>query len=131
MNDRLTRSKDDRVISGVCGGLARYFGLDATLIRILFVLITLAGGAGVLLYFILLILMPLDTSVGSDINYVREENKQRTILLAGAGLVIFGIWNLLSQTHILSWLNWQHMWPLVLVAIGISMIVGKNKGSVL
>ena len=43
---RLTKSPTDRVIDGVCGGLGEYFAFDATLVRLLFVAFTLAGGAG-------------------------------------------------------------------------------------
>lgn len=55
---KLTRSASDKMIAGVCGGLAKYFGIDAVLVRILFVLFALAGGPGILLYIILWIVMP-------------------------------------------------------------------------
>ena len=58
-NDRrLTRSRRDRKIAGVCGGLADYSGIDATLIRILFVIIALAGGGGLLIYLALWLILP-------------------------------------------------------------------------
>jgi signal transduction histidine kinase len=47
------RSREDRVLAGVCGGLAARLGVDATLVRLLFALLALAGGAGILLYFAL------------------------------------------------------------------------------
>ena len=49
---RLRRSRDDRWLSGLCGGLGRYFNLDPVLVRILFVVLTLFGGSGILLYLI-------------------------------------------------------------------------------
>ena len=55
---RLTRSSEDRVIAGVCGGIARHFGIDSTLVRIAAVALTLFGGAGALLYLAALVLMP-------------------------------------------------------------------------
>jgi phage shock protein C len=55
---RLYRSKQDRQIAGVCGGLAEYFNVDATLIRLGFLLLTLMGGPGLLLYIILAIVVP-------------------------------------------------------------------------
>ncbi len=61
MKKRLVRTHDDRIMGGVCGGLARHFNVDTVLIRLAFVLFTLAGGAGPLVYLILLILMPLGT----------------------------------------------------------------------
>jgi len=66
MSKRLMRTQDDRMLGGVCGGLARYFDIDPVLVRLAFVLFTLAGGAGPLAYLILLIVMPLDTGVGEE-----------------------------------------------------------------
>ena len=63
MQKRLIRTNDDRMIGGVCGGLSRYFKIDAVLVRLAFVLLTIYGGAGPLVYLLLLILMPLDTDV--------------------------------------------------------------------
>ena len=57
---RLERSNDDRWLLGVCGGLAAYFGVDSTLIRVLFVLFSFAVGGGIFLYLILWIVMPLE-----------------------------------------------------------------------
>jgi phage shock protein C len=59
MNKKLTRSTTDRMIAGVCGGLAEYFNLDPAIVRLVFLLFTLAGGAGPLIYFVLWIIMPL------------------------------------------------------------------------
>jgi phage shock protein C len=49
------------MIAGVCGGIAEYLGVDPTLIRVLWVLITLMAGVGVLLYLILWVIMPLQS----------------------------------------------------------------------
>ncbi len=63
-NRRLTRSSTDRMLGGVCGGLANYLGVDSTLVRIGFVLLTLSG-LSPLVYLILWVVIPSDTSVGS------------------------------------------------------------------
>jgi phage shock protein C len=55
---KLYRSKTDRVLAGVCGGLAQYFNLDATLIRVLFVLLAVLGGAGLVVYVAMWIIVP-------------------------------------------------------------------------
>ena len=55
---QLALSKSDRVIAGVCGGIARYLGVDSTFIRVLAVVFFLAGGSGILAYIIAWILMP-------------------------------------------------------------------------
>lgn len=55
---RLYRSRSDRQIAGVCGGLAEYFDVDATIVRLLFVAFALLGGPGLLLYIIMAIVVP-------------------------------------------------------------------------
>jgi phage shock protein C len=55
---RLFRSRDERMISGVCGGIAEYFRVDPTLVRLLFVLFALAGGPGLIAYIVLAIIVP-------------------------------------------------------------------------
>ncbi|MBK9714869.1 MAG: PspC domain-containing protein [Kouleothrix sp.] len=57
MNSQITRSKDDRMIGGVCGGLARYFGVDSTIVRLVFVLAVLSG-VSPLVYLLLWIVLP-------------------------------------------------------------------------
>ena len=55
---RLTLSVTDKKFAGVCGGLAEYFGVDATLVRLISVVLTLLGGSGLLIYGIAWIIMP-------------------------------------------------------------------------
>ncbi len=64
--ERLTRSRTDRVLSGVCGGLGRHLGIDPLLVRLAFLLLVLAGGVGVLLYLALAILVPAEDQAGRD-----------------------------------------------------------------
>jgi phage shock protein PspC (stress-responsive transcriptional regulator) len=58
MTTRITKSKTDRVIDGVCGGLAEYFGIDSLLVRLAFVALMFINGIGVILYIIFVIIMP-------------------------------------------------------------------------
>ncbi len=55
---KLYRSRTNRKLAGVCGGLAQYFNMDATLIRVLFIVVTLLGGAGGLIYLVMWIVVP-------------------------------------------------------------------------
>jgi phage shock protein C len=57
-NRKLYRSNTDKMIAGVCAGLAEYINIDPTVVRLVFVILILLGGNGLLLYFILWILMP-------------------------------------------------------------------------
>lgn len=59
MGAQLKKSRTDRMISGVCGGIAEYLGWDPTIVRIIFVIATFMGwGSPILLYFILALVMP-------------------------------------------------------------------------
>lgn len=55
---KLYRSKTERKLCGVCGGFAKYFEIDATILRILLVVFVLCGGAGILLYLICALFIP-------------------------------------------------------------------------
>jgi phage shock protein PspC (stress-responsive transcriptional regulator) len=59
MNKKLKRSQTNRTLTGVCGGIAEYLNMDATIIRIIFVIATIVGfGSPVLIYLILMFIMP-------------------------------------------------------------------------
>ena len=60
---KLTKSTTDRKIDGVCGGIANYFGVDPTLIRLAWIIFACLGGSGLLAYIIAAIIMPKDTDV--------------------------------------------------------------------
>ena len=55
---KLYRSRSERMIAGVCGGLGEFFGIDATLLRVLFVLLAVFGGSGIIIYLVTLIIVP-------------------------------------------------------------------------
>jgi len=61
MNKKLTRSNDDVMVAGVAAGLAEYLDIDPVLVRLLFVLLTVFGGNGILVYAILWLLMPQES----------------------------------------------------------------------
>lgn len=58
MDKKLVRLSGDRMVAGVCSGLAQYFNIDPTIVRLLFVVATLFNGAGLLAYIIMWIVLP-------------------------------------------------------------------------
>jgi len=60
MDNKLYRSMTDKRVAGVCGGLAKYFNIDPTLVRLAFVFLALAGGPGFLIYLIMWIVLPCE-----------------------------------------------------------------------
>lgn len=67
-NDRLTRSRDDRLVGGVAGGLGAYLGIDPALVRVGFVLLAVFGGSGVVLYLALWLLLPPDDDAARPVD---------------------------------------------------------------
>ena len=60
MSKRLSRSRSNRKLAGVCGGVAEFLGWDPTLVRVLWIVLTMLGGSGILIYLILWVAMPED-----------------------------------------------------------------------
>jgi len=69
MSKRLYKSRTEKVIDGVCGGIADYFGIDPTLVRLLWIASIFAGGAGIILYIIAMIIIPTEP-------YQQSQNSQ-------------------------------------------------------
>jgi phage shock protein PspC (stress-responsive transcriptional regulator) len=80
---RFLRSSSDRVIGGVGGGLGRYFGIDATLVRIALVVLAMLGGTGLVIYAAALILVPNDGEVPDSPTSTRDR-----YLVAGLAIVL-------------------------------------------
>lgn len=57
---KLYRSRKDKMIAGVCGGLAKYFGIDSTWVRLIFLVLLLLGGSALLVYLIMWLIIPIE-----------------------------------------------------------------------
>ncbi len=55
---KLYRSNNHRIIAGVCGGIAEYFNIDPTIVRLIFIIVSLLGGSGILAYLIAALIIP-------------------------------------------------------------------------
>jgi phage shock protein PspC (stress-responsive transcriptional regulator) len=136
---KLYRNRETGKIAGVCSGLAEYFEMDVTLLRIIFVVLTLAsGGFGLLIYLILAIVMPASEAeeaslprgkdLGDNINNLAAEVRDsggvgRLRNFFGFALILFGAWLLLVQ-FFPQWLslNWNFVWPAALVVLGLLLL---------
>jgi len=150
MNARLCRSRTNYMLGGVCGGLGQYFGIDATIVRLVFVLLAIWGGAGTLIYLILWIVMPredrVDTAgkspferdelgsrvrqVGDDIREAVQKPKPEAAKFLGIGLVLAGLLIFLQNLNLqfLSFLKMDLFWPVLLVVLGVVLLVRALKG---
>ena len=115
----LRRSRDDRVIGGVCAGLGRYLGIDPVLLRIAFVVLAIAGGGGVILYIVGWILIPEEKP--GEVLGARPPSSAETLrLVAGGALIAIGVLLLLNLS--IPRIG-KYLWPLALITIGIAVIV--------
>jgi phage shock protein PspC (stress-responsive transcriptional regulator) len=87
---RLTRSRDDRIVGGVCAGFARYFNIDPVFVRIAAVALAFIGGAGVLLYLAALLLMPSDEA-GAVVE-TSGQGRNRALVIAGIVVLLLVAW---------------------------------------
>jgi phage shock protein C len=143
---RLYRSEKNRVIAGVAGGLGDFFNVDATLVRLIFILITIFGGGGVLLYIILWLIIPNESSV-SEISKdsIRQNAKEIKIRahdlarefkfdtrrthshhLFALIIIILGVMFLFDNLGFFKIFNYAKLWPLLLIIIGIAILTRRE-----
>ena len=113
----LTRSGDDRVVGGVAAGIAGRLGVDPLLVRVAFVVLAAAGGAGAVLYGVLWALLPTDDADRADRMDARPITTQQAVAL---GLI--GLGSLLLLRELGLWLGDNLVWPIVLVAVGSAVV---------
>jgi phage shock protein PspC (stress-responsive transcriptional regulator) len=109
---RLFRSRSDRVIAGVCGGLARYLNVDAVIVRVVAVALVFAGGAGLLLYAAAFLLVPNEGEGGEP-----GEAPRRAYVIAGVVVLVIAIGVLLPFHWGWGWGDGWSLLPLGFLAL--------------
>ena len=67
MKKKLYKSDSDKKISGVCGGIAEYFDIDSAIVRLIWVALSFAYGAGILAYFVCALVIPNESEIKRDL----------------------------------------------------------------
>lgn len=116
---RLIRPTDDRVVGGVCAGLARYFGLDPLVYRIAFAALVLLGGSGLFLYGAAWLVIPDERRGESLVEEAIRRHRTRPWLVLGVGLVAFGVLFGLTESHL--WPDPGSLW-IAALAIGLGVV---------
>ena len=135
MVNRLYRSESDKKVAGVCGGIADYFGIDPTIIRLIWLISIAVYGTGLLVYIIAAIVMPtkedIDIKIGlhensnksdkidkqknNTFNENSHEEKNRRYL--GYVLIIAGVILLSKKFIVLRWLSFKFLFPIILIIL--------------
>lgn len=141
----LRRSRSDRILGGVCAGLASYFGVEPLLVRLVFIVIALLQGAGILLYILLWVLIPEEgvqnlpagqELVKSGIEGVKQDIAQTTERLrAGAPhrqsawlgglLIVLGAYLLAVNAGLFAWWSWTVAGPVLLILAGLILLIRR------
>ncbi len=137
---KLTRSSTDKVVAGVCGGLADYLEIEPVLVRLAFLVLFLASGIGFPIYIILWIVMPLDVNgavadsevIQKNINDIGETVQSGARRLGKPGtvgvvLVLLGVYFLLSEIGLFSWVSGAIFWPLVIIGMGAVLLIRRSR----
>ncbi len=151
---RLYKSRKEKVIDGVCGGVAEYFDTDPVLVRILFVLFTFVGGSGVIAYIVGMIIMPTRPAGVEEDEKIEKKKAEKTTakpekiieqpvktsspgsgaLFIGVLLIVLGGIFLIDNFPVLEfhpfyWLRrhfWEYFIPGILIISGLILLV-KSK----
>ena len=151
----LTRSRYDKIIGGVAGGLAEYFGMDSAIVRVLFILFTLLYGVGFWVYIVLWIILrygplprrweqnvppdftsnstpPFSSGGETQINpFPQNQKKLKRDTNMVIGLILIGLGVLFLISQFIPKIHFSHLWPFILIIIGIVLLYNyyqHNKG---
>jgi phage shock protein PspC (stress-responsive transcriptional regulator) len=122
---RLERPSDDRMIAGVAAGLGRYFDLTPTVFRLAFVVLTLLGGAGILIYVAAVLVMPAEGEKASIVERALAERRKHPGRLVGLALIAFAILCVLSQTN--TWPSAGAAWLLAVVGLLVLLVSSDGR----
>ena len=139
---RLYRSSTDRIIGGVAGGFGEYLNVDPLIIRIIFVVMAIAGGGGLIIYILLWIFIPekRNHSFNTDMKMEQEkfnvENQPPTgekkdhgkgSLIGGIILITLGVLFLIEKFF--PRLDFGDLWPIILIVAGILILKNSYSNS--
>lgn len=144
---KLHRSTTDRIIFGVCGGIAEYFDISPILVRVIFILGAFLNGLGVLVYVILALVLPPNPikSINEDFQAIRtgaeptgegtepiEDKTEMDLKVATRRRVMFGLIVILAgllfmvyRTYPTYWLQWPYIVSAVVIILGLAVILRR------
>jgi len=143
---KLYRSRENAMVAGICAGLADYFNIDSSLVRLATVILIFPGGLSIWAYIVAWIIIPQKPLIGSPVQESTSgenvpisaegetpaepvESEDRSRYIVGIALVALGVLFLLHSLNIFVWFSFFKLWPLVLIIVGLFVLFkGVNRG---
>ncbi len=129
---KLYRSQKNEILAGVCGGMAEYFDVDPMIMRILFIIGTVFGGIGLLIYIAAWILVPYgNNDILQGEEYPKINGKINIKNIFGVILLFIGFLILIENLNIFSFdkiwdVSWKYGAPILLILLGMAIIYYKQ-----
>lgn len=127
MRKRLYRSTSNKMIGGVCAGLANYFSVDPVITRLIALMLLFADGFGFLLYIVAWVILPVAPADYKSAEIESNGVKLSSWLRYMPGLLLISVGCILLARQYFYWFDIGELWPLLLIFIGIGVIVSKMK----
>ena len=136
MENKLYRDENRKVLGGVCAGLADYFNMDDTVVRLIFVFANLFLGLSFWVYIILWIVMPAKYVINPGVDYVvppqmgrvTHQSSASTVgVVLGLILIAFGGLFLLNEYDLIPDIEYYKLWPVILIIIGLGIIFSAGR----
>lgn len=136
--NRLMRSSTDRIVAGVCGGLAEYLAVDSVYVRLAFILLLFASGIGLPIYLLLWFVMPegdgevaVTTLKSAEFGEASPSEGSRIGRPGtfGVVLILLGVYFLMSEIGLLDWFGSALFWSLLLIGGGVYLLVRRGRKS--
>jgi phage shock protein C len=135
---KLYLSGDDKMIAGVCGGIAEYLDIDAIWVRLVFLITMFTSGVGLIAYIIFWILVPENPNQNHSEKTVAEEKvskfsekiKNRNVDSSNGrylgGLILIAIGGIFLFEEFFWKISWNYIWPVLLIGLGIHILLKKE-----
>ncbi len=130
--NHLYRSIKDRKIAGVAGGIGEYLDVDSAVVRLIWLLAILFGGAGFLAYIIAWIVIPEEKTASNEETFIKEEpvpTGRKTefaggLYFLGILLIVLGVYFLIKQFIPFGLIS--YFWPIIIISLGIFLLIPKG-----
>ena len=153
---QLFRSRKDGLIAGVCGGLAEYFNVDPSLVRLIFILAVFLGGAGLVVYLVAWLIVPENPEQSPTASFAKNQQMKEEVVgelkrvgsslaekfeatvedgeerperrsTVFVGIALIVIGAAFFLKNFIPWLDLESLWPVFLIGVGVLLLIGAAR----